>query len=787
MTQGGGFQSGDDFVALRVNMDIPTEGLSSIKELSQAMERMRSIAEAGAKTNMSYVGYLQQMAQAAKAASEAHLQLEQQLQRNSDLQNRMMGGTGSTSAQLPMSRAVPQGYTDNFSGMGSGMGGTRGPSPSDAPSQIQAQQMVQGAYGSNPQQYVNAQAGRFRTNPNVPLTATGAPDWGAQAQQVSQREMAQQQQAQSTPDGSQSVRQNLGSGYGGGGLAHNIMNEMAIGGSVQGMAGLGHRALTALGSRGMPLGNAAAEGESGGGLGGMAGMLGRLGPAGMIAGAGLAGLGLVERGGGMYQDYKKMGLIRGGGAGEGMDSEMQVRALALNPFISNEQARSVIMAGLTEGYSGKSFDTVTQFMTQNLKDMNISVADSVQMLRKNVIEGGATPEGTQSTLSLLKEMSKTGSLSLPDRTEMFKQASGALVSSGVPGNVANKAAAEGTGIWDDDQLLKGKFSDLQAATAGTTMGGNALEMYSGMRIPGLNPEAAGAWVGEHGGDPTEMLKQAVSGLVGKYFPRGFNKDNPGDFNKAIMVKNLLAQQFNMPLDVRTVIEMIKKVSGPSPFSGDQKMQQAATQVTGGESVMSDIGQAAGSLGANAMALVKSGFDVSHGDYAGAGRAWDQANHTADQADYNMQADAHNPLLDKLVGQYGPGGVEVVDQQGNATALNGSQDQTKGLASGSLNWRRKGESGSGTPLSAIQQAGSNVRGGDGGGNTNVGVNFSPATVSIKLDNSGMTASPNPVQLTPNQQQANAGYGSATMNNPPPGDGFGYYQGRYGFGAGGGGST
>jgi hypothetical protein len=74
---------------------------------------------------------------------------------------------------------------------------------------------------------------------------------------------------------------------------------------------------------------------------------------------------------------------------------------------------------------------------------------------------------------------------------------------------------------------------------------------------------------------------------------------------------------------------------------------------------------------------------------------------------------------------------------------------------------------------------------GGGPSSVqhNVNFAPAQVHITVGRDGTaTASPNPIQLTPNQQASNAGVGSATPNNPPPGDN--YYRGWWAGGSGGG---
>lgn len=779
---GGGFSSGDDFVAAKVSIDIPSEGLSSIKELSSGMERFRTTVEAAAKSSASFVGYLQQMTQAANVATEAHLKLSQQLERNANLQAGAMGGGGSASQQLPLSRSVPQGYVDNFAGMGAGMGGTRGPSPSDAPGQIAADINQVG-----PQQYVNAQAGRYRTAPGVPMNASGSPDWQAQSQRLADREKMAQQQATATSSGNP-----LGGSPEG--LINNILNEMRPGGSYMGTMGMIQRGLGSVGGR---MSTTAAGDEVSGpsamSMAGLGGLLGKLGPVGGIAGvagAGLAGLGLLEKGGGIYQQYKNLGNIRGGGAGEGLQDEMQIRSLALNPFLSTKQARDIIMAGLTEGYSGKSFDTVTQYLASNLKEMNVEVADSVAMLRTSIL-GGQTPaqgaSGISSSLGILKGLSQGGVTSNPDLQKNFQSLQEMLVAQGAPAGQANMEAIQGAAMWntEDTRALKNEWPGYQQAMLNSPA--MMAQIGAAAGIKGVTPGPAMAmYMQENGMNMTQLSSDQLRRLVLQVFntpeSRQYGTQAQAQASMLLM-QRLKAVMPGSPgaSDINEAWNLAKSVIGGKDY-GQQAQQDVKAEeqkVTPGMHGMSVVGQIGGALGHGAFDFAKIGADLIHGDTGGAGRAWNDMGKVNSNAIYNIGADAQNDVLNNLVNQFGANDIQV--GSGNDwSALTGSKAQVEGFAQGKLNWRRKEDKGGGqsisdTPRGSLPSDYSTT--GKGGGTSQVGVSFSPAQVQIKFDNNGQaTASPNPVQLTPNQQQAMAGYGTNTMNNPPPGDGFGYYRGR-----------
>lgn len=782
---GSGFSSGEDFVAARVSLDIPSEGIQSLKELSGVFNNYRTVVEAAARGSGTFVDYLNKMQQAAQVTTEALRQQAVQLERNADLQQRAMGG--SAQAALPLSRSAPQGYVDPWAGMGSGMGGQRTPPPGGVQEQIQ-QQAVDPVRQLDPQRYVNAQAGRYRTAGAVPTTSTGAPDWNAYADRVEARDREQRQQGELSTGATRM-----------GGLAQNISNEIAPGGrsgafgTGGGRPGAGVKA----GTTGAETAQAAADGDEAGshsggmgsalggalgsfgqgamgGMGKLGGLLKGAGPIGAAIAAGVAGLGALQKGGSMYQDYKNTGLIRGEGAGQGLKDEALVRSMALNPFISTDQARQMVMAGLSEGYSGKQFDTVTQFMSSNLKNMNVEVADSVKMLRQS-IQGGATPEqGAQqwsSTLGTLKQLSKPGMgvSSLPDLIKSTESTTQSLIGAGVPSGQAQKDALYASQMWNTPETrgMKGDFGQYVAAGVSSPGAEAGLAMLSGSAVPGLMPEAYALYEGDKGVNQSELtdkeLKKICLMAANRMGPQARVKGTKPYYNAIVMTKHFM-QAFLPGSPAATDINKTKQVYDSYVTSGvdyGSKAKQQVEQATGGAEDSGDGGLSV----ANPFRVFQDMGHAFSSAVSGMGQKFTGADNAASPAPQGMNS--------QIAGQFG-GGTQIVDGSGGVQAYTGSQAQQQGLSNGSLNWKRQGEQGSyGLPQGSPQahQTGA-------GGTSQTNVNFSPAAVELRFTNGGVTASPNPVQLTPNQQAVNAGHGGASMNNAPPGDGYGYYSGRMG---------
>lgn len=95
------------------------------------------------------------------------------------------------------------------------------------------------------------------------------------------------------------------------------------------------------------------------GLGGGVGLASRAIP---VAGAALAAYQGIQAGGEQIQELASIGNIQGEGAMGGLAFQANVQAMAMNPFINTEQARTIMMTALRDGYTGKEFDTLTDFM-----------------------------------------------------------------------------------------------------------------------------------------------------------------------------------------------------------------------------------------------------------------------------------------------------------------------------------------------------------------------------------------------------------------------------------------
>lgn len=148
---------------------------------------------------------------------------------------------------------------------------------------------------------------------------------------------------------------------------------------------------------------ASALSKSGGFLGELGSGLAAAGP--WIAGA-TAVIGAAYEGINTYADYQKEGQKRGlSGADAALfkvQQDAEIKALALDPWISTEQARQLVMAGLNTGAKGDNYDKITDFLTENLRDMNVSVSKSMQLMKASVTEGSMSIENLSATMKNIK-------------------------------------------------------------------------------------------------------------------------------------------------------------------------------------------------------------------------------------------------------------------------------------------------------------------------------------------------------------------------------------------------
>lgn len=246
----------------------------------------------------------------------------------------------------------------------------------------------------------------------------------------------------------------------------------------------------------------ATAGSGAGGIGGLVSSLPTWAKGVGIAGAGLAGVAMVNSavqnvGEGMQslraQDLKTHSL----GAGLGVESD--IRLMALNPLITNEQSREIIMGAMKSGYSGKSYDSAVDFIKGNLIDMNMEVNKSVELLRKNVDLGNQSIASLKLNLENTQGLAANGTKTTEGLQNDFGIINGASMNAGADATDA-AAAAQFAGSMFNQKTADGKVNALGQAGQNGEGSPWAIVVKAVMANPGFTSRVGQAFVpnAEHG-------------------------------------------------------------------------------------------------------------------------------------------------------------------------------------------------------------------------------------------------------------------------------------------------
>jgi hypothetical protein len=455
--------------------------------------------------------------------------------------------------------------------------------------------------------------------------------------------------------------------------------------------------------------------------------------------------------------------------------------MAMNPFLSTEQSRAIIQSALTDGYTGKSFDMATNFMAENLKSMNLDVASSVELLRKNVNEGGQSIVGLAANLGVLKEMSKTGSRSLPELQAGFSATSGTLMQAGFAGPEAERAAmlAAGSMSGENDQAVKGVPERIVQAMS-SDRGMAFMRAQGGLQIPaGVAP---GAMPFLMSGEQQHAASLKVVGDWAKrlHAQAGSPAQGSPAYAQTLLRFHTVLQSIGVPMSKEEAKNYFNKIvyEGRDPVGEGTQKTDAATQEQASVDERSPLSQFGGGFTSflasqgNAVTGAVSTIAGSVADaFTGnAGNIPDRWKNLAGQsgqrgAAADRAASRYSiSMLDQIEKLSGPNGMEVLDQNQNAVELDrNNREMMEALSSGKYTWRPKGSQGRGVALTETPQGGDNFR---------ERVTEVQGTLRIEMDPSAERAGvrvPGTIKLTPHEIRANQGYGDATPNNAAPGEG------------------
>lgn len=542
---GSGFETGDDYVAARLSIDVPDNSVQGIRQISSEVERLRTSLEAVGHIEADQTRYLEQMGEAAKRAAEAHANLSQQLQTTMSIISHYGQGP---SMGVPAGGAVAP-FDSSSSGMGVRPIGPQMPQMTAAMTQM---------HQTNPREALNMQQVRGNLPQDVNLTPSSI---GQLAQKLGDREHQTAVQHNLTDtravDTGRSAwdfdqfQQRMQRGAN---LAGQVMNEVGVGGSNMGMANMAMRGLQYARRRwaqapsragGAPPADGTdesgvqtlpKEGDAGAGVpspeeapkGGMGGMLGNLGglAKGLLGLTGVVGsitaaFGAFEAGGKMIQGMRNVASVRGGAAGEGFKAEANAKLLAMNPFISQDQARQIYQSVMSEGYadaSGSGADNVIDFMKNNLTNLNMSVADSAKLLRGTIVgEGKGDPKSVSGAVNMLSDelgqlrtASRNSVINTPDYIKQVTDNQTSMMNAGMNPEAAKDIAMGAERVGANDQVLKGQYAKAVGdMNSGGMVQGALLRQWGGGKVPaGLMPDMTAAYLGDTG-----QLKDADANVM----------------------------------------------------------------------------------------------------------------------------------------------------------------------------------------------------------------------------------------------------------------------------------
>lgn len=738
-SDGGSFEYTDDSVIAKVSVDVPSQAITDINQLSEAMAAMREQLAAVADAQGQWLGFLQQMPQSIGATNDAIKEQITLLERQAYAQGEAGGrggaftsGPGGAGGASPgsYSTAAPAGYAQPWQqGVTPGTG-INIPSPeqiAERSERIRAedpalQANIESARGTavNPALIggislgVNAVARKFgrgdkSSGGNKPQqdsnrTADGPPDptmGGAPIESQNQNTPGDPSVDDTDESKKQTLLAQLANDFKGGknGRAMKMMGTVfnAAGGYLSSRAGQTTGGGGAPGTGGSPTGS--------GMLGGLMGMVGKLSPGAKAAGAlglGIAGFNAAQNIGEKVTEFQQLGSVQGGDFATGMKYEAQARLLALNPFITTQQARQAMQMALKEGFRGDNYDTVQDFMISNFKELGISMGQSMEIMKtqvKGMSEGddmSGAGSDLKKTINTMKELSAEGGSSLPERINQLQEITEKMTGMGFSKENINRTALGLQEGYGDSMALRDSMSRI----GGEVLSNDALITLAGQKagITGSLPAATRVKLDKAGYDGDEIIEAAASMVAG--YVSGF----PDKVDRVANFMSLMGQ-YGVDLDFPEAEALYDKVTGeekPTAKANRVVARQGKTETGGG----------LGSRGGNTQSS------------------------SPDDANWN-----------KAHGNYSPS----ENAEGVANSFEGAG---RGVAS----FAPSGNAASPLPQNAAQ-AGSSVITSNG---TVTG------TVTITVDSQGRVTAPPVINLTGQQKAAYSGYGGSQLNNPSPGD-------------------
>ena len=465
-----------------------------------------------------------------------------------------------------------------------------------------------------------------------------------------------------------------------------------------------------------------------------------------------------------------LGMEGGGGLREGMGYQMAVQQMAMNPMLTTQQSKQIVMTALSEGYTGKEFDTMTQFMADNMTEMNLSVNDSVKLLKSNVEQGGQSVKSLGTQLEALNATVGTGVSGRAEIQEAFVNVSQTGVDLGMGGSDAGRMGMIAANLFQDQRdgrnnILAGRGGDLMNALANS----QSMQVRLGARhdIPYWEvPDR----LGEEGTYEKELLD-----MLAEEAKRPAFESNPEAF------RIYLQQAYGLQMNRHQATQLREQlIEGNILENAENQIKEAAkTEDKHMGSRIEDVreqwsGNARVGIGAVGRGLATPLVWAFGGGPEAVDEMWGGWNEDRERVEnfesgvraniFGTRAGGTNPMLETLVRNYGTSNL-YLEEEGKKTRLDDLDFTAKSsherVSSGRIVVEEDGKVvGSGTleelAMSGGPQEGSGAFSGQGG------------TIGLTPEASKLVTFMQGGNPTQNQLQSWSGANDATLNDPPVGD-------------------
>lgn len=798
----------ENLIDLNIRYDIPNDAAERLEELSRVTSELRTNLELNSRFTSDQVGYYKELIEISRSVISFQTELNDVLQARVNAESRLRDIRGEDLEYLNQVEERAQTVGSQLEGLGFGRAGQVGSGDENIAEQLRelisgerggrARQgtsgltSVLGGYGAAvlggaeqqgeqsparqgppppPAESLPAQPASSVEEsitekiPDLPDLSTQQPETPPQPEP-----QAQTQQVPETAGKSLTVPEGEGGSPSGlGGLLSGTLSGTGLGNILSGENTPG--GLTEL-FRGM-------GGNPGGGI------LGSIGRALPWVAAATAGMSAVGAGGQYYQGLKNLGGVTGGGAAEGLAYQSEIRTMAMNPFITTDQAREVVMSALSNGYTGREFETVTEFMADNMRQMNMTTAESMELLRTNVEHGGQSIEALGVQLGTVTSLASDSNMSRQAMTEIFRQTSGAAVDLGVSGQSAGELGIIASNMFQDTEdedgnvivnPLKGRGGDIVSGMLSSEVFQSNVRNVRDIdaniyEIPDIISED---------GTATDEIERVL-------------REQASQVPDAERFRQRLETNYRISLsrpEARSLYDQVMSeegIVGPALEGIDEVAETEErgfwNQFTGGLSTgtgntLAYLGGGLGRIGGSAWSGIMSigpGLSALAGSeegqaklderWAKEGEKWDQFHRTNEARNLGVGLGLRNESLENIVKQYGLSDLELVEG-GERTSFDdlnfNDRDTFDRITEGQISVRGQ----EAMTLSEINRSGGMT--GDGGVFTGEGSFTTPQGLTIGLTPEASRVLQ--IEGSPTQNELQSFYGSngASLNDPAIGD-------------------